>query len=149
MSVYIWVICPSCGKGRWKRKSHTLLPTNTNLCTVCTGKKTVRAMLGSGERGYFMQRGYRLIKLQSDDFFFPMANSKGYVRENRLVMAKHLGRCLQLWEVVHHKEGVPKSDNRIENLELHTVDGHNTITAMQNKIDALERKIKELLQRNN
>ena len=95
--------------------------------------------------GGHLQRGYKLIKLDNNNFFYSMANNRGYVRENRLVMAKHLGRCLHPWEVVHHKNGI-KNDNRIENLELNTIDGHNTITGMQNKIDALIRENEKLKQ---
>lgn len=68
----------------------------------------------SFHRGYITTHsGYRMIR----DIAHPFRDSKGYVREHRLVMEKYLGRYLDEYEVIHHINGDP-SDNRIENLEL-------------------------------
>ena len=93
--------------------------------------------------------GYAEVRLFPDDFFYQMASRRGYVKEHRLVVARALGRCLQPWELVHHKHAKypagskeDKQDNRYpENLQLITDERHKQITILESKIAGLEKRL--------
>ncbi len=165
-SNYIWAACVDCGKERWVQlsKSRITQPNGkSSRCPQCAGKLHSIRMKGrfkqennpmwKGGR-HTGKDGYVLVLLQPDDFFYAMGNKQGYVYEHRLVMAKHLGRNLHSWEIVHHKgTKYPKgskenrSDNRIENLQLVTDDRHKQISILENRILYLEKENKQLRDR--
>ena len=138
---YIWVQCPLCHLYRWRPKFDAKRDRRPNsylhLCHHCAvsqrGDKSPAWKGGKVKDG----EGYILIYVYPDDFFAPMRNNMGYVREHRLVIAKSLGRCLHVWEMVHHKNGA-RNDNRISNLQLLGNDRHNQITLLERRITYLE-----------
>lgn len=123
---FIYVACEDCGKARWVRiKKGKPQDIICKACANCRrrGGKPLNWQNGKAidSKGY-VQLNIRLNP-QFDGFFRPMVHN-GRILEHRYIMAKHLGRCLQPWEVVHHKNGI-KNDNRLENLELSMNGAHS------------------------
>lgn len=108
---YIWQACADCGLERWVMLQGG--KPNSFKCHQC-------GAIGGGSH----HNGYIIVRLHKTDPLYPMAGSRRRIREHRLVMARHLGRCLQSWETVHHINGI-RDDNRIENLQLVSAHSHS------------------------
>ena len=138
---FIWQACDMCGKERW-------VPLDKDIPRFHHCLKCNMGELGENSNGWKGGRvinnmGYVDIRLQPDDFFYPMVRASGYVLEHRLVVAKRLGRCLHSWEMVHHKDHV-KGNNDDSNLQLVSDDRHKQITILENKIDRQTLMLNEL-----
>ncbi len=154
----IWHSCTICGKERWVRLVNG--KPSTSVCRNCNIQKLrLRSAENRAERNpswkggrYRRFDGYVLVRLQPGDFFYPMVKANGYVLEHRLVMARHLGRCLYDREKVHHKDGI-RYHNELNNLMLSTASKHLKMHSkgyrdgyQQGLIDGRTKQITELKQ---
>lgn len=117
----IWTTCPGCNKERWTVVHAIRQREQSPFCQPCWAALEGAAS-HSWAGGRRKSRGYVQIHwdcLPPDEYrqMAPMVGTLRYVREHRLVMARHLGRPLCPDEIVHHINGI-KDDNRLENLRL-------------------------------
>lgn len=145
--IYIWKECPRCHQQRWALKDKARTRNHTDNCKHCRNKNFGENHPNWKGGRYLDSNGYPIVVLPPNDFFLPMASKVRSVLEHRLVMAKHLGRCLHSWEIVHHKNHI-KTDNRLENLQLVSVDKHTQITQLEITIRKLKATIKQLKSEN-
>lgn len=131
--LYIWHACELCGSERWVVFLHGQ-PRN-KICNRChykdwsakgtaavIGKKLEQAHHWKGGRKTH-SGGYMYVMLSEHDPFYPMADERAYILEHRLIMAKHLDRCLDSLEIVHHIDGNRKN-NKLDNLQLLSIGEH-------------------------
>ena len=149
---YQYAQCPDCGYTRWVA-SKTCKTSNgrCNSCGQASRKgKPVLKLRGANNNAWkggrlILQSGYIRIQMYPEDPLYQMAKkASGAILEHRLVMARHLGRCLKPWEVVHHINS-DHADNRIENLELlPNQASHTSSILLQHEVNKLLKRVYEL-----
>ena len=106
----VQVTCDCCGKSFEDYYSNVKRHKKHYCNKVCEAQdKAYHNTVDQWKGGCISKsNGYRYVMLDGKQ-----------IEEHRLVMQRHIGRPLESWEHVHHKNG-NKLDNSIENLELTT-----------------------------
>ena len=116
-----------------------MVKSNTPESTALKISQIAKEAFASGKRSHLREKNpawkggitkchsarYIRIKLAPADPLYAMCDSKGYVYEHRLVMAKLLGRCLNENEVTHHRNQDTTS-NSPNSLKLTGSSGEHT-----------------------
>jgi len=154
--LYVSLPCSKCGEGRWVSLRAILTGRRrSSLCRRCWARNdgTKGAANPNWRGGRFVgSQGYVMCYVSAASPYFSMGKQLtsaigAYIPEHRLVMAQHLGRCLNPWEIVHHKNGV-RTDNGLDNLEI--IMGcklHHSYNLLQKELKRLGRENAALRER--
>jgi ssDNA-binding Zn-finger/Zn-ribbon topoisomerase 1 len=152
-----YVQCPECGRTRWAHASGLKTQQCRGRCRECGTRvnRTTNRMFKRGTDNVHWKggrtakkSGYVVMTVYPEDPLVAMAtlnidDGTYHVLEHRYVMAKHLGRCLERGEVVHHING-KRADNRIENLRLYSNEAHSNRTELEQEVARTKAEAEEL-----
>lgn len=93
-----------------------------------------------GEGRFIDKDGYVKVKLRSH----PRSNASGYVYEQIVVVESELGRSLEPYEQVHHKNEI-RSDNRASNLEVTHETAHQSYHATKRGFGTFRRSYARII----
>jgi len=116
------LVCPVCGK----RKKISTKPKRTFCSRKCSSIfKHNNYLKNLKNKELIDKRMVNRIKHTSGKYYRYIKDKDGkYCKEHRIIMENYLNRNLDPSELVHHKNRI-KDDNRINNLELLSIEEHN------------------------
>jgi hypothetical protein len=132
LSSKVCIVCLTCGKDFFVKRHSA---DRRKTCSKACDHKRRETMYRGEANPNYKNRGpdsplfkdgvrisnYGYVLIYNPDH--PNARSDGYILEHRLVVSEHLGRPLEDWELVHHKDE-NKQNNDIDNLEIMTLAEH-------------------------
>ncbi len=137
---YVHLQCPFCLEYRWRTLAGNEA-YKSDTCRRCYLEQSRCRHSNNWKGGRFKRNGYILTMPKEDNNYIVMADKDGYIPEHRLVMAEHIRRPLEKWEIVHHKNHI-RDDNRLENLQLlPNSSAHIVDTRTREYIKKLERRV--------
>jgi len=111
------IACPACGKFFWQGSNGKPKSCSRHCARAIEWIARPRKDALAGPNGYIWHR----VPADHPNAVLRTGSRGGLILEHRLVMERALGRHLLPRERVHHKNG-NRRDNRLENLELWSLD---------------------------